>query len=151
MNSYGIITLAHPTDFLDLAILKKEYKQSNYLDIVHNIEIRNIITRLRLDMNKLKNCQGRYNNIPVEERKCPSCNTSVETVRHFLIDCPLYREERINLITTLNTYEKHVNINKSDRLFDLLLNVQPLTKVPDDRNKCINAVCQYIKNTYAKR
>ena len=64
-----------------------------------------IITRLRLDKNKLNTCQGKYNNIPYDLRTCPHCPNranTIETTEHFIAICPHYKNERDSFKTNIS-------------------------------------------------
>ena len=47
-----------------------------------------IITRFRAGTHNLRIETGRYENVPRELRTCV-CGTALQTIKHFLIECPL--------------------------------------------------------------
>ena len=79
--------------------LQNEYKISPYLHNMVNIETRKIISRLRLDMNCLHECMGRQKRST--DRFCLNCNSTIESVKHFIIECPLYDSQRSQLYRDL--------------------------------------------------
>ena len=57
---------------------------STYTTAVKNLDIRNIYTRLRIDMNVLSTSRSCKN----INDMCPLCDTEPETVSHFILKCP---------------------------------------------------------------
>ena len=55
--------------------LKEIYKKENYLNI-KNVELRKIISNIRMSTHKLKIETGRYKNIEKGKRVCDVCNLS---------------------------------------------------------------------------
>ena len=71
-----------------------------YLDCVKVKKFRIAMTKLRVASHRLEIEVGRWarpNRVPVDERKCRHCNT-LEDEFHFLLECSLYRELRIQYI-----------------------------------------------------
>ena len=60
-----------------------------------NFKNRQKLSRLRLSDHKLKVELGRYTKAKarLEDRTCTFCPNSVEDEYHFLITCPMYKEE----------------------------------------------------------
>ena len=52
-----------------------------------------------------------------KEEKCPCCDAEVETLEHFLLNCPAYQEIRNNS----KLFEEEENIENVARLGNLLL------------------------------
>ena len=76
-------------------IIKTNYNIEKYIDCVTNIKHRLALTRFRCSAHNLAIEEGRYRNIPRENRICTFCNMNfVETEYHFLLVCPYYREIR---------------------------------------------------------
>jgi hypothetical protein len=76
-------------------LFKSNFDFENYLDIVVNNRDRICLTRLRCSAHSLFIEEGRYRNIPRNERVCTRCNMGViENEYHFLLICPLYRDLR---------------------------------------------------------
>ena len=91
---------------------------SPYLTHIRNPNIRNIFTRLRIDLNCLATCktQGNFS-------MCPMCKLEPETVEHFIIKCPHYTDER-NLFTAKilpisQHYSSYDNVRKIQYILDL--------------------------------
>ena len=57
-----------------------------------------LICKFRLSSHCLAIETGRYKNIPVERRKCPSCKTDIEDEFHFMLKCPTYQEFRVKFL-----------------------------------------------------
>ena len=75
--------------FRVLSSLKDNLGMSPYLTHIRNSSIRNILTRLRIDLNCLATCktQGNFS-------MCPMCKLEPETVEPFIIKCPHYTEQK---------------------------------------------------------
>ena len=90
---------------------------SPYLINLSNIDARNAITRLRLDMNMLRECKGRQERS--DNRACPSCKAHTESVTHFLLVCP-----------TFNTMHVRANV------FNAMQSVYPVSYPCQMRPNC---------------
>ena len=84
--------IASSARFRILSSLKDNFGMSPYLTHIRNPSIRNIFTRLRIDLNCLATCktQGNFS-------MCPLCKLEPETVECFIIKCPHYTDEIIFL------------------------------------------------------
>ena len=110
--------IASSARFRVLSSLKDNFKMSPYLTHIRNPSIRNIFTRLRIDLNCLATCktQGNFS-------MCPMCKLEPETVEHFIIKCPHYTDER-NLFTAKilpisQRYYSYNNVRKIQYILDL--------------------------------
>ena len=74
---------------------KHDFKLEPYVKKL-NYKNRQELSRLRLSDYKLKVESGQYTKpkTPLEDRTCILCPNSVEEEYHFLITCPMYKEER---------------------------------------------------------
>ena len=90
------------------ASFKTTFKFEAYLDCLPNFKVRSTLAKLRVSAHNLQIETGRFNKIktPREERFCIYCKTqnvsSVENEVHFLLSCPLYRDERKNFLDTIH-------------------------------------------------
>ena len=90
---------------------KHDFKLKPYVAKL-NLKNRQELNRLRLSDHKLKVEVGRYtkSKTPLEDKTCTFCPDSVEDKYHFLITCPMYKEEREKLKRDLEYSEIHYNI-----------------------------------------
>ena len=78
-----------------------------YITIKDNVEVENhvkycyysqnrcLVAQIRCGILPLKTETCRYSNLPEEERLCDICNWGkVENEMHFMVECPMYLEER---------------------------------------------------------
>ena len=114
------------------------YKVSPYLNNINDIGTRNIISRLRVDMNPLNECMGRQHRVP--NRYCPICPSLVESVPHFLFHCPLYDNERSDFFHRVN--QSYNSYNEKHKLL-YLLNVSD--------KKDADHIGRFIADIYKKR
>ena len=74
-----------------------------YVDLLSNKSDRANISRLRLCSHNLAIETGRHHSIPVENRKCTSCdNGSIEDEEHFVLQCENYKGLRLNFENSIN-------------------------------------------------
>ena len=86
---------------------KNTFSKEPYLDICKGFSRRYSTTKIRISAHDLKIEQGRYMNIPRDQRICPWCKNSMglETLEdedHMLYVCDLYSKPRSKLIANLN-------------------------------------------------
>ena len=90
---------------------------------------RSLIAKLRTGTFPINIELGRHKRTPVHERTCPHCTDKVEDEIHFTLQCPLYMEERRQLLMTL---EEKADVSVDDltqeELFFLLLSLSKLSK-----------------------
>lgn len=122
--------------------LKLSSGTENYLTTNMEKYNRSLITKIRIGTLPINIETGRYKNQPVEERKCPKCTNAVEDEKHFLMDCPLYKELRQELYRKVQdkTGIDATELNRGE-LFYLLLNV----------TKAIRPTANFIKEALRTR
>ena len=123
------------------ASLQQSYQMSPYLDNVETIEPRNILTRLRIDMNYLNESLGRQQRAP--NRFCPNCQSTIETVNHFIMDCPLYDSQRSQLYESILPIDHHFHYLNIEEKFKYIINVE---YAPSS-----NAISKFISAIYHNR
>lgn len=82
--------------------LISSFKFKPYLDFITIKKFRNALTRLRVSSHRLQIEVGRWhkpNKIPLENRKCQSC-LCLEDEFHFILECPLYMDLRLDYINS---------------------------------------------------
>lgn len=92
--------------------IKVGFGKEPYLDSVSHASHRFRTTKLRISAHDLEIEEGRYLNIPREERICKWCNISlskkvVENETHVLYDCDLYGDLRNKMVKSLNQAPCH--------------------------------------------
>ena len=130
-------------------IRHEDYAMYNYLNMVRSSNIRKTITRLRIDMNTLNDCQYRQNKNTVN--KCRFCNNdSVEDVEHFLIDCCKFTNLRQSFFIKLSDFIPMFNSFSNDMKIRIILD--PDFKLPQESiKKCCGIVCNFLKTLYKAR
>jgi hypothetical protein len=84
-------------------------KVEKYLSVPHggwNDRIRlgrRLLTRLRCGTNELRIHTGRFEGLPAAERICPLCTDSIETEKHFLLECNYFQDQRVTLFDTIGS------------------------------------------------
>ena len=133
--------------FTVLNQLKCTFNKSTYLSIIKSPSIRNIFTRLRIDMNMLQTCKTKtlQNNL-----NCPYCTHSVETVSHFILYCSHYSLQREALLGTLNENVFNFrNLCEKEKLKVILdLDTNKITK---NVSCTISAILKYVSKSYLDR
>ena len=114
---------------------------------VRNIEDRRIIiiTRLRLDHNKLNSCTIQTKTDPkTTNTSCKYCPTKTETIEHFILECNFFQKERSEMEKTLaeatdyRNYKSLPNVSK----LRVILNVEVTRKA---------IILNYIRRTYEEK
>ncbi len=124
------------------------YQRKNYLNVVKSPNVRSIITKLRIDANKLNECRFRHYRKKSETSTCTHCGTP-ETVKHRLLNC-----RKGDLVDTRDTLLKHLRcfvpkrlITDSESLLCTILNVNPKCK-PEYIDNLVVHMCTFIKKIY---
>ena len=77
---------------------------------------RSALAQIRCGTAPLRIETGRYEGLPVEDRKCPVCKDCVESELHALLECPLYDEFRKPLIAQFVVkYEGFLCLSKDEQ------------------------------------
>ena len=72
---------------------------------------------------------GRYKRLPVHERTCPRCPMEIEDEKHFMMDCPLYQENRQTLLHQLEEKTGLTQENlANNEIFFLIFNISAMMK-----------------------
>ena len=112
--------------------IKSSYRSETYIDDVRDIQTRKCITQIRLSAHKFPIEQGRYKNIPREQRICNlCCNNLVGDEFHYFFICNEFsltqpRQTFINDILKLNTH--FIKFDKKN-LFDYILSLNDCSTV----------------------
>ena len=140
-NWNSIIT--NSTRFKTLQAVHSEYKVENYIKVIRNPEIREIYTRLRIDMNILSTSKSQGNK---QLEKCPLCNVEPESVGHFIFKCKQYDHVRDDFINSIATHHPPLyfsNLGDNEKL-NYILNV-------DCPKEVIGNCCKFIYKIYTAR
>ena len=62
---------------------------------------RSALAKFRCGVAPLRNETGRYEMIPYDKRNCFNCITNVENEEHVLLECPLYKDIRLELFSKI--------------------------------------------------
>lgn len=103
-----------------------------------NHKIYSILLQLRTGYSQLNDYRSKIGLVSSNLCLCGQ----VETTEHYLLDCELYEEERLELIHNLHTQmgEAHLDMN-------VLLGYEQKENFPEWRDTVISNVCQYIEKT----
>ena len=109
------------------ALFKTTFKFESYLDILSDFSLRSNFAKLRLSAHNLQIESGRYGikNTPAAERYCLYCKINddyvVEDEVHFLVNCPLYREDREKMLEAIYSRFPSTKLLNEQSLFIWLL------------------------------
>ena len=122
------------------------FKTQRYITLIKNPTIREIFTRLRIDMNVLENSKPKIEKSPSGGR-CTYClQQAQETPYHTLFACDQFSNIRQNA---------YIHIKNIDPIFDhLKMTREDLTKYVLDLNcpeKCVRRCCGLVKDIYEAR
>ena len=97
-----------------LCAFKNEYKMAQYLTTIKNLNILKAFTQF--SVSKLQIEQGRYKNIPHEQRTCKLCDCGeIEDEFHFMFKCKKFDHLRENSNNVLKTIFKLNTTDESKR------------------------------------
>ena len=118
-----------------------EYSFQSYLSYIRNPDIREIYTRLRIDMNVLLTSKIHSNQ---DNTTCFLCQNGTETVDHFLFNCTKFNNIRV---------EKFEKIKENDPNFINLSNEDKLIYILDLRcpERNIGLCCNFVATIYKQR
>ena len=75
--------------------IKENFGVENHVKLNLSRNERSVLSQLRCSILPIQIELGRFNNLKIEERLCPICNSgSIETECHFLFDCLKYQNDR---------------------------------------------------------
>lgn len=105
---------------------KSEFKSENYLTWPCSKGHTVALTKFRLSSHNLAIETGRYTRpkTPSSERKCTLCEEDqVEDEKHFLLQCPYYREERMTLLDSIRQINPSVDtLNETLKFTNIMTN-----------------------------
>jgi hypothetical protein len=104
------------------ASFKDRFMRENYLDVLWHFPYRSKLSSLRLSCHKLHIETGRYvsknERLPPLLRICSHCNMNkCESEYHFIIECPLYNNERNILLYKLKNIYNFIENYKDEKLY----------------------------------
>ena len=103
------------------------------------------ISKYRLSSHRLEIEQGRFNNIPRNERKCKLCLECIEDEYHFILACPFYNDCRKQYLKKY--YYKHPSTFKLIQLLSTE-NITELCKLGKYLHKCSSIRSQLLSLDY---
>ena len=129
--------------FKILQVLHSEYRIQNYINKIKNPEMREIFTRLRIDLNCLSTSKTQGN---LQRELCPFCETEPEDVGHFLFNCAKYRTIRLEFYKQISERELSMTFDDFDinEKLRFVLNVECSTEN-------IGICCRFLKRIYEER
>ena len=99
-NQSMIGKLQSSSRFTTLKEISDNRGNDSYIHIIRNPRIRNIFLRLRIDMNILSTFRSSKNILS----SCPLCSREPETVKHFILKCCRFADEREKFIDSITSY-----------------------------------------------
>lgn len=82
-------------------LFKKRFVLENYLLTIPDVNLKSSLTKFRISAHPLLIEKGRYRNIPIDKRLCPTCKDKIEDEIHFMLLCPAYSKQRNKLLKSL--------------------------------------------------
>ena len=145
-DRYWLTALNGSPKALSYILFKGNVCLEKYLYQVKNKNHRKALSRFRLSNHPLLIEKGRHLKPPLErnDRKCFICKNEVENEIHFLITCPLYRDERESLFHTCR---------ENCRLFDSIPSEEQkyIFIMTNENINVIKAVAKFIINSLKLR
>ena len=101
-------------------LFKTEFKVENYICKTIAGKYRSAFAKFRCGVAPLKIETGRYQNLPINERICFSCNDTIEDEKHVILKCPLYADFRAVLFSHADSFCHNFNSMSDDDEFVFL-------------------------------
>jgi hypothetical protein len=121
---------------------KYDYGTETYVKSMLSKRRRSIMAQFRSGILPLKIETGRYTNTKIQDRLCDACDArELEDEFHFLIQCPLYAEEREVLYENAKLFYED---------FDLIENDVKMTILLSDEDLCWSTA-KYLSSAYQRR
>ena len=123
-----------------------DFKFEQYLDIFPNFTIRSNFAKLRLSAHSLEIEKGRYGikKTPREERYCLYCKSRnsyvLEDEVHFLVSCPLFTEERQQMLNSISAIFPSIILLKEQNLLIWLMSQEDVY--------CLEIVAKYCNKAF---
>ena len=133
--------LTESNRFTTLKILHNDYKMENYVKLIKNPEIREVYTRLRIDMNILSTSKSQSTR---QLDRCPFCNEEPESVGHFLLKCNKYNTIRSDFANSIAAHNQDFNSLTENEKVCYILNVDCPTEI-------IGKCCKFVHKIYTRR
>ena len=93
----------------------------NYLCTMENIWDRTALSKFRLSNHDLMIEKGRHQGLEEQQRHCPFCEGTVETEKHFLMECSTFNTHRTRLFTNIRPINPEFNRLDIEQKFSYLL------------------------------
>ena len=126
--------------------VESEFRVQRYITLIRNPTVREIFTRLRIDMNILENSKPNIDKSPSGGRCIHCLSQAQETPYHMLFVCDKFSDIRQNA---------YLYIKNKDPMFDYLSMTQgELIRYVLDLNcpeDCISRCCRVVKDIYEAR
>ncbi len=108
---------------------KFEYCTETYVTNLLSKGLRSALAQFRCGVLPLKIETGRYTCLPVFDRLCEMCkNQDVEDEMHFLLECPFYKNERIDLFKQAEIDYENFDAIDNDVKMVILISDEDLLK-----------------------
>ena len=99
---------------------KQVYETEGYCNLILPPSHRSALCKFRCGVAPIRIETGRYENLPLEDRKCPFCNV-LEDEQHVLLDCVMYTDLRSELFVKAEEAKPDfAELVKNDQLSYLL-------------------------------
>ena len=133
--------IANSNRFQTLRLLYEDYELKTYVQKIRNPSIREIYTRLRIDMNILSTSRIHGNQ---HDPTCFLCQSEIEAVGHFILRCPKYQASRSEMYEKISRHDSSFcNLNEDDKLRYILD-----ARCPEES---LGTCCNYVFNMYKER
>ena len=127
--------------FTLLQFIHKDYKLQDYIVNIKNPNVREIFTRLRIDMNIL--CTSKIHGSQ-NVTNCFLCHNGNETVDHFLLKCAKFNDIRTENFEKFQRIDSNfINLDDNEKIMYILS-----TECPE---KCLVVCCNFVTDMYKQR
>ena len=133
--------ISNSNRFSTLQILDAEFKMQNYILRVTDPEKREIVTRLRIDLNILSTCKGQLDR---QQDLCPLCRVEPESVSHFILKCDRNSAIRTHFFDMISAKDISFALKSDQNKLKYFLNIE----CP---NELLGICCNFLGAIYKQR
>ena len=135
-------------ELLSNCFVHRKWGLANYLETIHNIGIRTIITKLRTNWY----AKTYKSNVTEEEKLCQLCKLDKCTTVHMLLRCPDTATQRSSFLNDISQHILNIHTMSEYEQLNLFLNKIMNNKVKNDNLYIVwNCIIKYFKIVLKKR
>ena len=127
------------------ALFKTVFEAEMYCKKLLPLHHRAAFAKFRCGVAPLCTETGRFDNKPLEERKCPFCD-NIESEKHVLLDCNMYNDLRHELFSRATIIEPYFDIFSAENKIRFFLSNHDMINIV--AKTCFNILINMLKKHF---